>query len=172
MMAPKMPASRRAASVASSRDWRVPPSQVCSCQVLGQHYRLIIRCTADPSEPNSSSVTCLDEARERPAPNPKLNLKTSISSYWKVLFNRQKAAARQGVENEQPSELNDEMTEMQQVQQGQQTDPVKFDDVATIVTPKTSFHDLTTNNVDIEEVHMLPISNETSVSPLQKKMKD
>lgn len=61
---------------------------------------------------------------------------------------------------------------MQQVQQGQQTDPVKFDDVATIVTPKTSFHDLTANTVDIEEVHMLPISNETTVSPLQKKMKD
>lgn len=135
-------------------------------------YRLL--CPADPSEPNSSSVTCLDENQERPAPHPKLNLKTSISSYWKVLFNRQKAAARQDAETDQQSELNEELgsSEMQQVQQGQQTDPVKFDDVATIVTPKTSFHDLTANTVEIEEVHMLPISNET-VSPLQKKlMKD
>lgn len=127
----------------------------------------------DTTDPNS-----LNETRERPAPNPRLNLKTSISSYWKVLFNRQKASPRRGVNTEQESEEEIVTTDLQQVQQEQQTDPVKFDDAEISVTPETSVLDFKAKadqelvnpiTAMSEEVHVLPISEET-VSPLQEKM--
>lgn len=131
----------------------------------------------DTTDPNSSY-----ETRERPAPNPRLNIKTSISSYWKVLFNRQKSSRRRGVNTEQESGMEEEeevaTTDLQQVQQEQQTDPVKFDDAEISVTPETSVLDFKAkaeqemvNPIPAmsEEVHVLPISDET-VSQLQDKM--
>ncbi|KAH8310778.1 hypothetical protein KR044_002997 [Drosophila immigrans] len=73
-----------------------------------------------------------------PVPNAKPTLKTSISSYWKLLFHRQKSANRQGADADQePAVATKEMQ-----QQEQQTDPIKAEDAYT-VTPATS-------NVDLE----------------------
>ncbi|XP_034485684.1 uncharacterized protein LOC117790361 isoform X2 [Drosophila innubila] len=100
----------------------------------------------EPGESTSSSPTAVEVAVERPVPNAKPTLKTSISSYWKVLFHRQKAANRQGAESEQEpaataTEQSVDSHGMQQVQQEQQTDPIKVEDAST-VTPATSRHDL------------------------------
>lgn len=145
--------------------------------LVTQRIILVIQYLTDTADPNSS----YSETRERPAPNPRLNLKTSISSYWKVLFNRQKTSPRRGVNTEQESgreEEEIETTDLQQVQQEQQTDPVKFDDAEISVTPETSVLDIKgkadqdmVNPIPAmsEEVHVLPISDET-VSPLQDKM--
>ncbi|KAH8406736.1 hypothetical protein KR222_008536 [Zaprionus bogoriensis] len=132
---------------------------------------------SESGEQNVSSLSMLEESADRPLPNAKPTLKTSISNYWKLLFHRQKVANRQGMEAEQQgaTELEQQIdltemqpVEMQQVQQEQQTDPVKVEDAST-VTPATSYHDLKSNTpaklVDSmpeipEEVQVLAISDE------------
>ncbi|KAH8399484.1 hypothetical protein KR215_011694 [Drosophila sulfurigaster] len=135
------------------------------------------------TEPASgSNPPVVEEGSERiaPAPNAKPTLKTSISSYWKLLFHRQKAANRQGADadaaGEQPTIEPKEMQQQQQklVQQEQQTDPIKAEDAYT-VTPATSKQELETMVPQkltelktashcipqiLEEVQVLPISDE------------
>ncbi|KAL7727256.1 hypothetical protein ACLKA6_016014 [Drosophila palustris] len=152
----------------------------------------------EPTEATSSSPTAdVEEAVEKPAPNAKPTLKTSISSYWKVLFHRQKAANnRQGADSEEePGAATEQLmdsNEMQQVQQEQQTDPIKAEDAYT-VTPATSRHDLkastatTTTLVPqklcdlqpencipqiMEEVQVLTISDETVDPSLEEAIQN
>ncbi|KAH8358996.1 hypothetical protein KR093_003790, partial [Drosophila rubida] len=108
---------------------------------------------AEPAvEPASgSSPPAAEEASQKPAPvpNAKPTLKTSISSYWKMLFHRQKAANRQAADAEQEPATTEAAKEAQQpppqqqfqVQQEQQTDPIRAEDAYT-VTPATSNQDL------------------------------
>ncbi|XP_017845906.1 immunoglobulin A1 protease autotransporter isoform X2 [Drosophila busckii] len=92
------------------------------------------------------------EKPEKPAPNAKHNLRTSISGYWKMLFHRQKNANQQDANNEQSEQPSDVAAEApavpnappvpeQQQQQAQQTETVLVHDVST-ETPSPSHHDL------------------------------
>lgn len=116
----------------------------------------------DPTEPTSSVQIVAEEAVEKPVPNAKPTLKTSISTYWKLLFHRQKAANRQGVDSEQDSELPSEqqmdMNEIQQIQQEQQTDPIQMEDACT-VTPATSRHDLKNSTIMPQKLDELQAGN-------------
>ena len=54
----------------------------------------------------------MDEADDKPVPNAKPTIKTSISGFWKQLFHRQKATNRQ----EQNPSTDEEASELQQQQ--------------------------------------------------------
>jgi len=79
----------------------------------------------DVQDPSSSVVEPVEQ--DKPLPNAKPTIKTSISSYWKILFNRQKsqrqnAALGQTNANKEDNE-SEEVHELQPVSQDPDTDP-------------------------------------------------
>lgn len=125
---------------------------------------------AEPVVPASSMLNpAVEEATDKPVPNVKPTIKTSISGYWKQLFHRQKAANRQ---EENPA-MDQEVNESHQIPQEQQTDPVQAEvepiiptaeplseELNIIVPEKTMDNQINCIPEILEEVQMLAISDE------------
>ncbi|TDG47593.1 hypothetical protein AWZ03_006032 [Drosophila navojoa] len=124
----------------------------------------------EPDEPASSTVSpAVEEATDKPVPNAKPTIKTSISGYWKQLFHRQKAANRQ---EEKPAIEMENVPESPQISQEQQSDPVQAEEEPTIpaaeplpettdITEPEKTSDIHLNCIPeiLEEVQMLAISD-------------
>ncbi|XP_030556439.1 uncharacterized protein LOC115759607 isoform X2 [Drosophila novamexicana] len=122
----------------------------------------------EQNEPTSSNnETAVEEAADKPVPNLKPTIKTSISGYWKQLFHRQKVANRQ----EQKPATDQETIELQD--EPQQTDSINAEEGPTIAAAEALREDIILNVPEktmdnqtncipeiIEEVQMLAISDE------------
>lgn len=124
----------------------------------------------EPDVPASSTVSpAVEEATDKPVPNVKPTIKTSISGYWKQLFHRQKAANRQ----DEKLAMDQNAPESPQIPQEQQSDPIQAEDrpmipaaeplpETTDITESEKTEDNHLNCIPeiLEEVQMLAISDD------------
>ncbi|EDV98625.1 uncharacterized protein LOC6569973 [Drosophila grimshawi] len=111
-------------------------------------------------EPSTSTNPDMEETSGKPAPNAKPTLKSSISTYWRHLFHRQKAINREGSHDHQDfPETKQEAIELNQVQQ---TEPAiaEIGLPETPVTSRETIKMIGTEKSLEEEVQMLAISDD------------
>ncbi|EDW68124.1 uncharacterized protein [Drosophila virilis] len=128
----------------------------------------------EQNEPTSSNnETAVEEAADKPVPNLKPTIKTSISGYWKQLFHRQKVANRQEQKSATDQETIELQDEPQESMEPQQTDSINAEEGPTTAAAEALREDIILNVPEktmdnqtncipeiIEEVQMLAISDE------------
>ncbi|XP_064550765.1 uncharacterized protein LOC135436922 isoform X2 [Drosophila montana] len=129
----------------------------------------------EPTSSNNETAVEAEEATDKPVPNLKPTIKTSISGYWKQLFHRQKVANRQEQKlatDQETTELQDEQQESNQ-ESPQQTDSINAEEGPTTAAAESLREDIMLNVPEktmdnqtncipeiIEEVQMLAVSDE------------
>ncbi|XP_017060688.1 uncharacterized protein LOC108101030 [Drosophila ficusphila] len=107
-------------SVSSSEDNK----ELGKSRTISRFFTRLKKTNKVSVDQEQSSSIAEPEVREKPPPNPKLRVKSSISSYWKLLFQRQKAQrqiAEFGLENS-PENMVEEVHELQPVNHESETE--------------------------------------------------